>query len=224
MNNRNGGMILKNKKLYVIVIIVIMLLIGGIGIINFNKSNNFETHNGTSNSNEELKLLDNQVAFVKALVGLESKEMKIIDNPLRLEGSFIIPDKTLLNSIEYYLAKSKNTDIKDVEVSINKDGIEISGKYNLFAKFMTPVEITVVPSITKENDVKLDLKDIKVLKLKINNKIIDAIIESWFSNLQGIRIDNGDVVIDKSNFKGVTVKSLSIESSNFVIGISIKLD
>lgn len=213
---------MKNKKRYILpIIIIIVLIIRGFSIVNLNK-NNEDTSKISSSEDEELKLLDKQVEFIKSLVGLESKEMQILDNPLRLEGTFIIPEKTLLKGIQYYLETFKNTDIKDVKVSINNDGIRISGRYNLFLKFMTPVELTVVPSLTKDGDLKLDLNDIKVLKLKINDKIIDSIVESWFSNLKGISTDNGGVVIDKSDFKGVSLKSLSVESSNLIISISVK--
>lgn len=175
-------------------------------------------------SDTNIKIPDKQKEFLQVLVGLESKNMKIEDNPLRIEGTFIIPEGTVLKGIKYYLKTSKNKDIKDVEINLESDQMKIKAKYSLFGKFKTPVEMSVVPSLTENSDIRLDLKDIKVLNLKINQKLIDSIINNWFSDQKGISVDDGDVIIDKRNFNGISLNDLSIKSSDLIINLSINLD
>lgn len=174
-------------------------------------------------SDNNISIQDKQREFLKALVGLESKSMRIEDNPLRIEGTFVVPQDTVLKGVQYYLNTSKNKDIKDVEIKIESELIKIKAKYNLFGKIKTPVEMSVLPSLTENSDIRLDLKDIKVLNLKINQKLIDSIINNWFSDQKGISVDNGDVIIDNRNFKGVSLNDLLIKSSNLIINLGINL-
>ncbi|RDY27879.1 hypothetical protein CHL78_007700 [Romboutsia weinsteinii] len=216
---------MKKKRNYIIgIIILAIMIIIAISVSYMSKNSKVENKKEQIEESTNIKLEDKQLEIFKTLVGLESKEMKIVDNPLRVDGTFLIPQETVLNGVNYYLKTSKNKDIKDVEVSLLENSIKIKAKYNLFGTFKTPVEISVVPSLTKDSDIKLDLKDIKVLNLKINQKLIDSIIDNWFTNQEGITIDGGDVIIDKKNLKGITVKDISIKSSNLIIGLSLKLD
>lgn len=216
---------MKDKKRYLIIgLVLAILILGTVSFVYLSKSENEEKNQVNITTEENLNLDDKQIELFNILVGLESKEMKIVSNPLRIEGTFIIPKDTALNGIEYYLKSSNNKDIKDVEIELDSNTLKVNAKYNLFGKFKTPVEMSVVPSLTKESDIKLDLKDIKVLNLKINQKIIDGIIGNWFSNLNGISVDGGDVVIDKRNFKSISIKDLSIEDSKLLIGLSLKLN
>lgn len=200
------------------------MIIIAISVSYMSKNSKVENKKEQIEESTNIKLEDKQLEIFKTLVGLESKEMKIVDNPLRVDGTFLIPQETVLNGVNYYLKTSKNKDIKDVEVSLLENSIKIKAKYNLFGTFKTPVEISVVPSLKENSDIKLDLKDIKVLNLKINQKLIDSIIDNWFTNQEGITIDGGDVIIDKKKLKGITVKDISIKSSNLIIGLSLKLD
>lgn len=216
---------MKKKRNYIIgIIILAIMIIIAISVSYMSKNSKVENKKEQIEESTNIKLEDKQLEIFKTLVGLESKEMKIVDNPLRVDGTFLIPQETVLNGVNYYLKTSKNKDIKDVEVSLLENSIKIKAKYNLFGTFKTPVEISVVPSLKENSDIKLDLKDIKVLNLKINQKLIDSIIDNWFTNQEGITIDGGDVIIDKKKLKGITVKDISIKSSNLIIGLSLKLD
>ena len=215
---------MKKKRNFIIGMVVLsIMIIMAVSISYISKSSSSDNKTQVE-TNTNIKLEDKQLEIFKTLVGLESKEMKILDNPLRIDGSFIIPEDTVLNGVKYYLKTSKNNDIKDVEIRLLSNSIKINAKYNLFGTFKTPVEISVVPSLTKESNIKLDIKDIKVLNLKINQKLIDSIISNWFTDQKGITVDGGDVIIDKNNFKDISVKDISIESSKLVIDISLKLD
>ena len=216
---------MNKKRIYITLGIILTAILVSV-LLQINISHDYSSNKPELDieSNTNIKIPDKQREFLKVLVGLESKNMKIEDNPLRIEGTFVVPQDTVLNGIKYYLKTSKNKDIKDVEINLESEKMEIKAKYNLFGKFKTPVEMSVVPFLTENSDIRLDLKDIRVLNLKINQKLIDSIINNWFSDQKGISVDDGDVIIDKRNFKGVSLNDLLIKSSNLVINLSINLD
>lgn len=216
---------MNKKRIYITLGIILTAILVSV-LLQINISHDYSSNKPELDieSNTNIKIPDKQREFLKVLVGLESKNMKIEDNPLRIEGTFVVPQDTVLNGIKYYLKTSKNKDIKDVEINLESEKMKIKAKYNLFGKFKTPVEMSVVPFLTENSDIRLDLKDIRVLNLKINQKLIDSIINNWFSDQKGISVDDGDVIIDKRNFKGVSLNDLLIKSSNLVINLSINLD
>lgn len=201
-----------------------IILIGGYEIytkIKLDITNRQEIEFSTNNN---FKLFNGQTEILHTLVGLESKEMKIIDNPLRIEGEFKVPEETALNGINYYLKTTKNKEINDVDIRIEKDKIIIGAKYKLLNTFKTPMEVSIIPSITKSSDIKLHISDVTVLGFSIDEELVDAIVDSWFSNIKGIKVEKGDVIVDKNNFKDITIKSISLDTDNLIISLSMKLD
>ena len=170
-----------------------------------------------------LNLPQNQIEYLQSLVGLESKNMKILDNPLRVEGSFYIPEDTILSYINHYLKNSNNKDIENVQVTINKNGLTIGGQYKLLAYLKTPIDIDVLPTLTEDNDLRLNLKDIRLLNLSLNNDIIDAIVDSWFSDMDNVTVDKGDIIIDKGFFENANIKSISVEEDYLVMDLSVNI-
>lgn len=216
---------MKIKKIYIVILAVLMIiLIGGYEIytkIKLDITNRQEIEFSTNNN---FKLFNGQTEILHTLVGLESKEMKIIDNPLRIEGEFKVPEETALNGINYYLKTTKNKEINDVDIRIEKDKIIIGAKYKLLNTFKTPMEVSIIPSITKSSDIKLHISDVTVLGFSIDEELVDAIVDSWFSNIKGIKVEKGDVIVDKNNFKDIAIKSISLDTDNLIISLSMKLD
>lgn len=220
-----GGVLLKNRKKYLLISIIFFILIGLFLIGSFEwRDLNKNSHKIDMDVNTSLNLPQNQIEYIQSLVGLESKNMKILDKPLRLEGSFYIPEDTILTYINHYLKNSNNKDIENIKVKINKDGLRIGGKYKLLAYLKTPIDIDILPTLTKDNDLRLNLKDIRLLNLSLSDDIVDAIAESWFSNLDNITVDQGDIIIDKSFFKNTNIKSISIKEDYLIIDLSISLN
>ena len=173
--------------------------------------------------NTSLNIPKEQMQYLQSLVGLESKNIKILDNPLRIEGSFYIPEETILTFINHYLENSNNKDITNLNITINKNALTISGQYKLLTYLKTPIDIDILPTITKEKNLRLNLKDIRLLNLSLNDNIIDAVIDSWFSDLENISVDRGDVIIDKSFFKNTEIKSIDLKEDYLVIDLSLKI-
>ncbi len=215
---------MKNRRKYLFIGIILLVITSlfFIGSLEWKSINN-NSPKIDMNVNTNFNLPQNQIEYIQSLVGLESKDMKILDNPLRIEGSFYIPEDTILSFVDHYLKNTNNKDIENIKITINENGLTIGGQYKLLAYLKTPIDIDILPTLTENNDLKLNLKDIRVLNLSLNNDIVDAIADSWFSNLDSITVDKGDIIIDKTFFKNTNIKSISVEEDYLVVNLSIRL-
>ncbi|WP_270304747.1 hypothetical protein, partial [Terrisporobacter petrolearius] len=216
--------LLKNRRKYLFIGIIFFVITSlfFIGRVEW-KSRNNNSPKVDMNVNTNFNLPQNQIEYIQSLVGLESKDMKILDNPLRIEGSFYIPEDTILSYVSHYLKNTNNKDIENIKITINENGLTIGGQYKLLAYLKTPIDIDILPTLTEDNDLKLNLKDIRVLNLSLNNDIVDAIADSWFSNLDNITVDKGDIIIEKTFFKNTHIKSISVEKDFLVVNLSTSL-
>lgn len=215
---------MENKRKYLFIILIIFILISLFFLGSFEWKNiNNKNSKIDIDMDTNLNLPQNQIEYIQSLVGLESKNMKILDNPLRIEGSFYIPEDTILSYINHYLKNSNNKDIENVQVTINKNGLTIGGQYKLLAYLKTPIDIDILPILTEDNDLRLNLKDIRLLNLSLNNDIIDAIVDSWFSDMDNVTVEKGDIIINKSFFENANIKSISVEEDYLVMDISISI-
>ena len=210
------------RKIIIPLIILIFIILLFVGIYELSIKNNKKSSLDID-VNTSLNIPKEQMQYLQSLVGLESKNIKILDNPLRIEGSFYIPEETILTFINHYLESSNNKDITNLNITINKNALTISGQYKLLTYLKTPIDIDILPTITKEKNLRLNLKDIRLLNLSLNENIIDAVIDSWFSDLENISVDRGDVIIDKSFFKNTEIKSISLKEDYLVIDLIIKI-
>ena len=213
---------LKRRSIIILIILLVFLVLSILGIYELSIKNNKKS-SVDIDVNTSLNIPKEQMQYLQSLVGLESKNMKILDNPLRIEGSFYIPEKTILTFINHYLESSNNKDITNLNITINKNALTISGQYKLLTYLKTPIDIDILPTITKDKNLKLNLKDIRLLNLSLNENIIDAVIDSWFSDLENISVDRGDVIIDKSFFKNTEIKSIDLKEDYLVIDLSLKI-
>ena len=213
---------IKRKIIIPFIIILIFIILLFVGIYELSIKNNKKSSLDID-VNTSLNIPKEQMQYLQSLVGLESKNIKILDNPLRIEGSFYIPEETILTFINHYLESSNNKDITNLNITINENALTISGQYKLLTYLKTPIDIDILPTITKDKNLKLNLKDIRLLNLSLNENIIDAVIDSWFSDLENISVDRGDVIIDKSFFKNTEIKSISLKEDYLVIDLSLKI-
>ena len=213
---------LKRRSIIILVVLFIALVLSLFGVYELSIKNNKKSSLDID-VNTSLNIPKEQMQYLQSLVGLESKNIKILDNPLRIEGSFYIPEETILTFINHYLETSNNKDVTNLNITINKNALTISGQYKLLTYLKTPIDIDILPIITKEKNLRLNLKDIRLLNLSLNENIIDAVIDSWFSDLENISVDRGDVIIDKSFFKNTEIKSIDLKEDYLVIDLSLKI-
>ena len=214
---------MKNRNKYLLIgiilfIVIVLFFVGSFELKNIKNKPKIDMDIDTS-----LNLPQSQIDYIQSLVGLESKNIKILDDPLRIEGSFYIPEDTILTYINHYLKNTNNKDIENVKVAINESGLTIRGDYKLLDYLKTPIDIDILPTLTKDNNLRLNLKDIRLLNLSLSDDIVDAIAESWFSDLDNITVDEGDIIIDKTFFKNTNIKSVFVKEDYLVIDLSISI-
>lgn len=213
---------LKRRSIIILVVLFISLVLSLFGIYELSIKNNKKS-SVDIDINTSLNIPKEQMQYLQSLVGLESKNIKILDNPLRIEGSFYIPEGTILTFMNHYLETSNNKDVTNLNVTINENALTIEGQYKLLTYLKTPIDIDILPTITKDKNLKLNLKDIRLLNLSLNENIIDAVVDSWFSDLENISVDRGDVIIDKFFFKNTEIKSIDLKEDYLVIDLSLKI-
>ena len=116
---------LKRRSIIILVVLFIALVLSLFGIYELSIKNN-QKSSIDIDVNTSLNIPKEQMQYLQSLVGLESKNIKILDNPLRIEGSFYIPEETILTFINHYLENSNNKDITNLNITINKNALTIS--------------------------------------------------------------------------------------------------
>jgi len=220
------------KKIIIIISIVISLLLGMYIFISKNeyKDNNisYKPNNKIDeiNNEEVTKMLD----FLKAISGLKASNIELIDNPVGVKGEFLVPKKSILNGVDYFLKNTENDKMTNLKVDLGNGYITIKVDYKITRNITTPIEVKVVPLLNSNKDLELRIKDLKFLDLKIADWIVNiglnSFIKDWFPKNEDINIEfkKGVVVIYKDNFKGIALDELKVKSTGLNIDMTIDLN
>ncbi|MGL4911516.1 MAG: hypothetical protein ACRC3Y_03710 [Romboutsia sp.] len=218
-----------NKKILTIIISVAIVL--GLGMYLFmdiNKKPNINTPNVEQTIDSTNK--NDTIEFLRAVHGLKIESVELIDNPVGFDGSFLAPEESIRNGVDYFLKKSKNEKISKVNIDIGSGYIKATVDYNIIKDIITPIEFKITPSLNKNKDLLLKIDEVKFLDLKISKWIIDLgvknFIKDWFpkDSEMVVEFNEGNVLIDKSNFKGITLKNISIDSEKLKLDMIINLE
>ncbi|MGL5084631.1 MAG: hypothetical protein ACRC68_02760, partial [Clostridium sp.] len=93
----------------------------------------------------------------------------------------------------------------------------------------TPIELIVSPSLNENEDLVINIDEVKFLDIKIADFIVNiavnSFIKDWFPSDSDLKIDfnKGNVVIYKENLKGIVLKNVSVESDGLKINAIINL-
>ncbi|MDU3803347.1 hypothetical protein [Paraclostridium bifermentans] len=180
------------------------------------------------NSEEKVKNTEGKnLTFFIDIAGVKATNAELIDNPVGVKGEFLVPEKSILNGINYFLKETKNDKISNVNIDIEENGIIAKVDYKVNQNITTPIEVKFLPTVDKNNNLILNIKEVKLLDLKLYDWIVDialkSFIKDWFSKDSNINVkfEKGNVVIDKNNFKGVMLKNISLESKDVKINMII---
>lgn len=219
-----------NKKLLTIIssgIVLFLVIIYFFVGKNLDKNNLIE--NNITNQIEEIGKNDNKlISFLKSIHGVKIESLELVDNPVGFEGSFLAPKESIKNGVDYFLKESKNDKINDVKIDIGSGYIKLNVDYNIINNITTPIEFKVIPSLDSNHNLVLKIDDVKFLDLKIANWIVNIglnnFIKDWFTSDMDVKFNDGNVVIYKSNFKGVYLNKISINSKDIKINMSINME
>lgn len=180
------------------------------------------------NSEEKVKNTEGKnLTFFIDIAGVKATNAELIDNPVGVKGEFLVPEKSILNGINYFLKETKNDKISNVNIDIEENGIIAKVDYKVNQNITTPIEVKFLPTVDKNNNLILNIKKVKLLDLKLYDWIVDialkSFIKDWFSKDSNINVkfEKGNVVIDKNNFKEVMLKNISLGSKDLKINMII---
>lgn len=221
---------MKNKKQKIFLSIIIFFILSATIIFSIKK---LETQpiqqvkkiekNKDIVENSESKNL----TFFRDIAGVKATNIELIDNPVGVKGEFLVPEKSILNGINYFLKETKNDKISNVNIDIEENGIIAKVDYKVNQNITTPIEVKFLPTVDKNNNLILNIKEVKLLDLKLYDWIVDialkSFIKDWFSKDSNINVkfEKGNVVIDKNNFKEVMLKNISLGPKNLKINMII---
>lgn len=222
---------MSKKTLTISIVVAILILFGGYifmkPLTNDSKQNN--NNNNKIEKNEETSS-NKTIDFLSAVQGLKIERVELVDDPVGFEGAFLAPEQSIRNGLDYFLNESKNEKISKVSIDVDGGYIKANVDYKITNKITTPIEVKVIPSLNEDKDLVLKIDEVKFLDLKIVNWIVDLgvknFVKDFFSgkNNLAVEFNDGNVLIDKSNFKGVVLNNISIDSKMLKLDMRIDLE
>lgn len=218
---------MNKKKIWIISVLIVAVVF--IGIISIGSKeekkvvdNNIKTEKNISENSKTL-------SFLKSVSGIKAEKMELIDTPVGIKGEFLIPEKSILDGVNYFLDNTKNDKIENVNINIDKGKVKAKVDYKVTKGIKVPVEVEIIPSLNKEKDLVLNIEKVKLLDLKLYdwvvNMSVNSFIKDWFSKDSNVdvKFNDGNVIIDKSNFKGIDLEKITLDEHNLIVNMIIDL-
>lgn len=221
---------MRNKKRKIFLGVIIFLTLSAFMLFSIKKldTQSNQQVKKIENSEEKVKNTEGKnLTFFIDIAGVKATNAELIDNPVGVKGEFLVPEKSILNGINYFLKETKNDKISNVNIDIEENGIIAKVDYKVNQNITTPIEVKFLPTVDKNNNLILNIKEVKLLDLKLYDWIVDialkSFIKDWFSKDSNINVkfEKGNVVIDKNNFKEVMLKNISLGSKDLKINMLI---
>ncbi len=226
-----------NKKLSTIIAsIVSVLIIFIVTVISLNKINKNKSENINKDNNEINNMAETEnkneneiLKFISSISGLQANNIEVINNPIGVKGELFASEETILNGVDYFLEKTNNEKMKDVKIKIEDEYISIYVNYEISNDLKTPIEVKIKPSVNSDEDLVITIDEVKCLDLRISNWIVNLVLKSfvkdWFpeDGEVNVEFDKGDAIVYKDNFKGINLKSISLEENGLKINAIIDL-
>jgi hypothetical protein len=220
----------KDKKVQYIIFALVLIFLIVVAVLFFQKDDS----KGVKKDNEQeevVKSESNIVGFISSIAGLQANNIEVINNPVvGVKGEIFAPKEAIINSLDYYLKHTKNDKMSDVKVDIGDGYILVNVNYNVINMIKTPIEVKVIPSLDENENLVLNIKEVRLLDLKITNWIVnlalDNFIKDWFPEDSNLKVDfnNGNILVYKENFKGVTLKEIDIKETGLKVNAIIDLN
>ena len=219
-----------SKKTLTISISIAILLLFGVYVFTRPSTNDYRQNNNNKIEKNEETSNNKIINFLSAVQGLKIENLELIDNPVGFEGVFLAPEQSIRNGLDYFLNENKNEKISKVSIDVDSGYIKAKVDYKIINNITTQIEVKVIPSLNEDKDLILKIDEVKFLDLKIANWIVDLgvknFLKDFFSgnNNLALEFNEGSVLIDKSNFKGIVLNNISIESKMLKLDVRIDLE
>lgn len=202
--------IIKGTKIAITILIIIVILIGGMYYtFTPDKKINFNDSDCNIITTEEL------------LKGNFIESFNILTDPIRLEGAIAVSSDEFRDIIYTVMTNyNYNTDdLKYSNITLHNNYIKVIMPYKLLNIIDTQYEFNIYPTLV-DNNLHLNLREFKIGKLKLSNKIVQSILKENISNLP-FDINNNVIIIDKIYMEPVTLKDINVEDNKIIVNISV---
>lgn len=204
-------------------VVVICIVIATLAITMQNKEDNNKVVEDTKKE-EIVKVNNDFIPFIEAIAGLEANSIEIINDPVvGIKGELFAPTEAILSGIDYFLEHTENDKMTDLKIDIGEGYISVNVNYKVTEKVKTPIAVKVIPALDNDENLVLNIKEVKLLDLKIANWIVnlalDNFIEDWFPKDGSLKVDfnKGNVLVYKENFNGVNLKEIVVKESGLKV-------
>lgn len=219
---------MKNKRNIIILVIIVSITIIS-GIIVFTLSNKNENVSNEDITNEIVKeeLGQGAVEFLNAIAGIKAENIEIINSPvIGVKGRIVATETSIVNGINYFLKNTNNDKMKNLQIDINNDSIDLYVNYVVTDTFTTPIKVSITPALNDNKDLVINIEEVKILDLKLANFLVNlalkTFVKDWFndSNMK-VEYEKSKVIIDKENFEGINIDSILVSNDGISLDVII---
>ena len=220
-----------NRKRNIIMMIILGLLILASIIfvaIKIEKQPEIKEDIKTEDTNEVVE--QGIIDFFNAIEGVKAETLEIINDPVvGVKGKIFVPDTAIVNGINYFLEKTNNNKMSNLEVVTENNSISLYVDYAVTDKINTPIKVDISPSINENKDLVIDIGSVKILDLKLADFIVNLALKTftkdWFANSDIIvTYENNKVTISKDNFNGMSLDSILVSDEGITLDMIISAE
>lgn len=219
---------MKRKRNIIIIILILLFIIGSALFVIMKSGNkaiiNEEIKSETIDKVEGTEMLE----FLNAISGVKAENLEIINNPvIGVKGKIFIPKTAILSGLNYFLDNTNNDKMRNLELDIENNSINIYVNYAVTDKIDTPIKVNITPSLNDNNDLVIDIGSVKILDLKLGdffvNLVLKTFVKDWFiSSDIKVEYENSKVIISKENFNGITLNSILVNDDGIALDMIIE--
>ena len=221
---------MKRKRNIFILIIIGLLAIGSILFIIMNTKNKPILKEEIKNDTVDKVATNETLEFLNAISGVKAENIEIINSPvLGIKGKIFAPKISIVNGINYFLDNTNNDKMKNLEVDIENNGINLYVNYAVTDKINTPIKVNITPSLNENNDLVIDIGSVNILDLKLSdflvNLALNTFVKDWFvnSNIK-VEYEKNKVILSKENFDGITLDSILVNDDGIALDMVIEIE
>lgn len=218
---------MKNKRGKIISIIILITIIFGITAFFIYDKNKDIPNENISNEIINEKSEQGTLEFLKSIAGIKAENIEIINQPvIGVKGKLIAPEVSIINGINYYLNATKNDKMKNLEVDIENNSIDLYVNYAVNDSFNTPIKVSITPSLNENKDLIINIGEVKILDLKLANFLVNlalkTFVKDWFNDSNmNIEYEKSKVIIYKENFEEINIESILVNNDDITLEVII---
>ena len=203
------------KKVFILLTIGIILIGTIIGLLIYK--------NKPTEPQKELETKDESIESI--ISNIDFKNIYLTDNMSKTTLDIVVSSNDVKSMIDYYLQQKNNIKIDETKVEIKENSILLTANYKITDDIITPIEIELIPSITNDNDLQLEITNIKLLELKIPDKLLNIIFDRFIADLfTNAKINGTNIIINKDKFEGIILNNIVIDLDEMIINVTMDVN